>query len=246
MGDCPQFQLMPQMVPIYRPQPPSAAFSMPGQPIFPMPAHFGYPSIAWPPIHHYPPTPQPAYHTEEEDEYNNNGQPIYNNANAAVDDSHQEPQQTPQRPHRQTYTRSVSNKFDTRHEEFRKYLEEVGILSTFTNILAEMYQDPLRPSDPLGYIRDKLCSSRSEAIELANLRHWCEQYQNKTMRLEKELKDVIKRLRKYESYNSDDSLFSENLSDNNCTTCVLDAAKQGHILSKSEDSSVHEQVKQNN
>lgn len=59
----------------------------------------------------------------------------------------------------------------------------------------------------LRYIRDKLACSRPEMIELSNLRLWCEQYQTKTIRLEKELKHVIERLRKHEPYNTDDSLF---------------------------------------
>ncbi|XP_025417260.1 uncharacterized protein LOC112688323 isoform X2 [Sipha flava] len=262
MTDCPQFQLMPQVVPIFRPQlppPPPNAFPMqPGQPMFPIPTHFGFPPMTWSPIHHFPPPPTPplnAYnnrqqHAEEEHEYNAQPQleqPAYNNNNngPSNDSLQNDPSNLSPRSARQAYTRNVSNKSDTRHEEFRKYLEENGILSTFTNILAEMYQDPLRPNDPLGYIRDKLNCSRPEIVELSNLRLWCDQYQTRTVRLEKELKHVIEQLRKYEPYNTDDSLFNECSTENDCKSCVLDVTKLGHVESKEENSN-HELIKNKN
>ncbi|VVC24676.1 Hypothetical protein CINCED_3A020586 [Cinara cedri] len=248
-----QFQFMPQVVPIFRPQqlpppppPPlqNAHFRMPGQPIFPVPPHFGYPPVTWSPIHQYP-ISQPIYNPFEEDNdynheyYNNNGH------NGCPIDNMQNRQQSPRRSIRTTYTRNVSSKFDTRHEEFRKHLEETGILSSFTNILAEMYQDPLRPNDSLGYIRDKLACSKPEVAELSNLRQWCEQYQIKTMRLEKELKHVIERLRKHEPYITDDSLF-ENSAENDCKSCVLDTEKQELKFWNKEENANHKSIKDNN
>uniref|UniRef100_A0A2S2NT26 c-Myc-binding protein n=1 Tax=Schizaphis graminum TaxID=13262 RepID=A0A2S2NT26_SCHGA len=271
MADCPQFQLMPQVMPVYHPQPPSTqpppppnAFPIPtGQPMFPMPPHFGYPPIAWSPIHHYPPPPplppptpqQPAHeHAEEDDDYNaqqiafsnnnNNSSSNNKNINSAEDSQNDLELQSSLRPNRQMFTRNVSNKFDTRHEEFRKYLEEVGILSTFTNILSEMYQDPLRPNDPLGYIRDKLTSSRPETVELQNLRIWCDQYQTKTIRLEKELKHVIELLRKHEPYITDDSLFNESTKENDCGACVLDVSNL--LLENKEEKLKHGSIKKYN
>ncbi|CAH1714483.1 uncharacterized protein LOC114132175 [Aphis gossypii] len=272
MSDCPQFQLMPQVMSMYHPQPqppstqpppPPNAFPIPpGQPMFPMPPHFGYPPIAWSPIHHYPPPPplpltpqQPAHdRAEEDDNYNaqqiafnnNNNNSSSNNKNInSTDDSQNDLELlSSQRPNRQTFTRNVSNKFDTRHEEFRKYLEEVGILSTFTNIISEMYQDPLRPNDPLGYIRDKLTSSRPETVELQNLRIWCDQYQTKTIRLEKELKHVIERLRKHEPYITDDSLFNESSKENECKSCVLDVSNL--LLESKEENLKHGSIKKYN
>lgn len=158
MADCPpQFQLMPQVIPIYRPQPPLTqpppamsqppppppppnAFPMPsGQPIFPMQPHFGYPPIAWSPVHQYPPPPppppltpqQPAHdHTENDDDYdaqqlvfnnNNNDNNIINNNNYSsnkninsADDSQIDLEfQSPQHQNRQTFSRNVSNKVNT-------------------------------------------------------------------------------------------------------------------------------------
>lgn len=70
-----------------------------------------------------------------------------------------------------------------------------------------------------------MSSSRPEAVELKNLRIWCDQYQTKTIRLEKELKHVVERLRKYEPYITDDSFLNESSAGNDCNSCVLDVSK---------------------
>lgn len=141
MADSPQFQLMPQTVPIYRPQPPLTqpppplnTFSMPtGQPIFPMPPQFGYPPMAWSPVHQYPPPPppplmpqQPAPDHIEEDNFdvqqlmfnnnnNNNNNNYSSNKNiSSADDSQIDLElQSPQRQNtqsRQMFSRNASNK----------------------------------------------------------------------------------------------------------------------------------------
>lgn len=55
------------------------------------------------------------------------------------------------------------------------------------------------------------------------------------MRLEKELKNVIDRLNKYEPYVSTDDTLDENPSEHHCKTCVLNVAKQGHIMKSKEE-----------
>lgn len=126
MAECPQFQLMPQVMPIYQPQqPPSlpTTFPIPGQPLFsvppppPPPPHFGYPPLAWSPIHQYPPPPppQPSYdHAEEDNDYNAQQQHAFNvnnNNNCSVEDSqNQLLLQQLQRSNKQNYARNLSNK----------------------------------------------------------------------------------------------------------------------------------------
>lgn len=124
MSEGPQFQLMPQVVPIYRPQQPPphpTSFPMPGQSIFrmPPPPHFGYPPLAWSPIHQYPPPPlpQPSYDLAEENDYNaqqqyafNNNTDNSNNNNCPVDDSQNKLLQDSQGPIKPNYTRNVTNK----------------------------------------------------------------------------------------------------------------------------------------
>lgn len=113
-----QFQLIPQVVPVFHPQqlpPPlqTAHFRMTGQPIFPVPAqHFGYPPVAWSPIHRYP-TPQPVYNNHvDENDFDNvpQQQPAYNSNGYPVDNLQNEQHQSPRRPTRYPYTRNLSNK----------------------------------------------------------------------------------------------------------------------------------------
>lgn len=131
MSECPQFQLMPQVVPIYQPQQPPpqpTTFPMPGQPIFsmpppppPPPPHFGYSPLAWSSIHQYPPPPlqQPAYDLVEDDDFNtmqqqyafNNNNDNSSNNNFSVDDSQNEHLlHDSQHPYKQNYARNVSIK----------------------------------------------------------------------------------------------------------------------------------------
>lgn len=145
MADCPQFQLMPQVMPVYRPQtpltqppPPQNAFPMSpgqGQPIFSVPPpQFGYPPMAWSPVHQYPPPPpltpqQPAPdHTEVDDDYdvqqlvfnNNNNYSINKNIISADDFQIDSELQPPQRHNTQNWQmfsqRNVSNKVNTTHQ----------------------------------------------------------------------------------------------------------------------------------
>lgn len=125
MNECPPFQMMPpQVVPIYRPQLPPNAFRMSGPPpppIYPLPTHYGFPPIAWSPVHHYPPlSPSPAYNHPDDclDDYNVLQDSTFNNNNDNNVVSQNEPQSSesipeqtqPQRPYRQTYNRYVANK----------------------------------------------------------------------------------------------------------------------------------------
>lgn len=66
------------------------------------------------------------------------------------------------------------------------------------------------------------------------------------MRLEKELQHVIERLRKYEPYSSDDSLFNDCSSENDCKSNVLDVVKLGQIVENKDKKSNHELTKNMN
>lgn len=126
MAECPQFQMMPQVVPIYRPPPPTSAFQITGQPMYPMPTHFAYPPVTWSPIPHYPP-PLPHQQAmtydhqgvpEEDDEYNvqlqhHNHTAFDNNGCGPVvclENMPNELQHSPtQHPHRQMHLRNYVN-----------------------------------------------------------------------------------------------------------------------------------------
>lgn len=68
----------------------------------------------------------------------------------------------------------------------------------------------------------------------------------KTESLEKELKHVIERLRKYEPYTTDNSLFNENPPNIPCKSCELEVTKQGHVLTQKEENANYETINNNN
>lgn len=58
---------------------------------------------------------------------------------------------------------------------------------------------------------------------------------------------MIDRLRKYEPYITDESLFNKSNSiEDNCKSCVLDVAKQGYIFVKQEPNANNNLLKNNN
>lgn len=60
---------------------------------------------------------------------------------------------------------------------------------------------------------------------------------------------MIERLRKHEPYITDDSLFNANSRENECKSCELNVAKQGHILGNiglKDENVRYEQITNNN
>ncbi|OAF67843.1 C-Myc-binding protein [Intoshia linei] len=47
---------------------------------------------------------------------------------------------------------------DSKHEEFKKYLDNSGILNNLTQVLVGLYEEPEKPENPLEYFRRQLCS----------------------------------------------------------------------------------------
>ena len=47
-----------------------------------------------------------------------------------------------------------SNMVDAKREEFRKYLEKEGILESLTKALVTLYEEPEKPNDALGYLKN--------------------------------------------------------------------------------------------
>jgi cAMP phosphodiesterase len=58
---------------------------------------------------------------------------------------------------------------DTDREKFRSYVQKSGIMSALTNILVKLYEQPLKPDDPLGFIRRELEKNSDEADKIKTL-----------------------------------------------------------------------------
>ena len=47
---------------------------------------------------------------------------------------------------------------DCQRESFRMYVEKSGIMSTLTDVLVQLYEQPVRPEQPLEYVRSVLAA----------------------------------------------------------------------------------------
>lgn len=77
---------------------------------------------------------------------------------------------------------NVSVRFQVQNsnrEEFRNYLEKMGVISNLTECLVKLYEEPNRPPYPLDYIRQSLSVNSPDKVELETLRLSVEELKQK-------------------------------------------------------------------
>jgi len=87
-----------------------------------------------------------------------------------------------------------SNLVDAKREEFRKYLEKEGILESLTKALVSLYEEPDKPNDALGYLKNNFAGHGALVTELRTVKIENAQLKQKVETLEKEkflLKDQV-------------------------------------------------------
>jgi len=62
---------------------------------------------------------------------------------------------------------NTDNLFDSK--EFKKYLKEFRVIESVTNVLLNIYELDVRPTDPLDYIRTHMTETANEMEELETL-----------------------------------------------------------------------------
>ncbi|ESO03688.1 hypothetical protein HELRODRAFT_173386 [Helobdella robusta] len=87
---------------------------------------------------------------------------------------------------------------DSKKEEFRKYLEKVGIMDVLTKALVSLYEEPEKPDDALDFLRQHLLGKSSESVELEALRLELCELKVRYAQLQEEHIDVVSKLSKYE------------------------------------------------
>ncbi|XP_012370187.1 c-Myc-binding protein-like [Octodon degus] len=60
---------------------------------------------------------------------------------------------------------------DSKREQFRRYLEKLGVLDTLTKVLAALYEEPEKPTSALDFLKHHLGDATPEnpEIELLHL-----------------------------------------------------------------------------
>jgi len=106
-----------------------------------------------------------------------------------------------------------------KREDFKKYLNELGVIDALTNVLANLYRLEIRPTDPLDYIRTHMTEIVNEREELKILKDNYNSIINQIQEMEEENMKLAKTIKDLESYGDELSKSkSEETDDNNIGT----------------------------
>lgn len=87
---------------------------------------------------------------------------------------------------------------DSKREEFRKYLEQSGVVDALTKILVNLYEEPEKPTQALEFLKQHLGAAGPETADVEALRLEVGDLGAKVAQLEIENADLKSRLEKYE------------------------------------------------
>lgn len=96
---------------------------------------------------------------------------------------------------------SVNNK----REDFKKYLNEFGVIDALTNVLADLNGLETRPTDPLDYIRTHMTEIVKEREELKILKAKYESMISQIQEIEEENMKIAKKIKELENYGDESS-----------------------------------------
>lgn len=96
---------------------------------------------------------------------------------------------------------SVNNK----REDFKKYLNEFGVIDALTNVLADLNGLEIRPTDPLDYIRTHMTEIVKEREELKILKANYESMISQIQEMEEENMKLAKKIKELEDYGDESS-----------------------------------------
>ncbi|XP_023340519.1 skin secretory protein xP2 [Eurytemora carolleeae] len=87
---------------------------------------------------------------------------------------------------------------DTKKEEFRKYLDKAGVLELLTKSLVQLYEEPQKPDDALGYLK-KSVGGTDDAVTIETLRKENDELKKKISELEKSQAELQAKVSSLES-----------------------------------------------
>ncbi|XP_060835543.1 c-Myc-binding protein-like [Rhopalosiphum padi] len=89
---------------------------------------------------------------------------------------------------------------NNKREDFRKYLNDFGVVDALTNVLADLYSLEIRPTDPLDYIRTHMTETVKEREELKILKANYESMVSQIQEMEEENMKLAKTIKELENY----------------------------------------------
>ncbi|KAJ5068096.1 c-myc-binding protein [Anaeramoeba ignava] len=85
---------------------------------------------------------------------------------------------------------------ETKKDEFKKYLDRTGVIDALTKALVSLYEQPEKPEEAIEYIQKYMGGSNIENIQKEKT-----ELLKRNEALEKEVKQLREKLKKYESKN---------------------------------------------
>merc|ERR1712168_522631 len=63
-----------------------------------------------------------------------------------------------------------TKKPETKREEFRKYLDQAGLLDLLTQFLVTLYEEPEKPTDAVAYMKKTLATANPDSADIETLK----------------------------------------------------------------------------
>ncbi|XP_014663390.1 PREDICTED: C-Myc-binding protein-like [Priapulus caudatus] len=87
---------------------------------------------------------------------------------------------------------------DSRREEFRKYLENAGLVDALTKVLVSLYEEPEKPENPLDFFKKGIGATGPDAADMESLKLEIEQLREQVAMLQVENSDLKSKVEKGE------------------------------------------------
>ncbi|XP_022176653.1 C-Myc-binding protein-like [Myzus persicae] len=113
---------------------------------------------------------------------------------------------------------SQGNSGNNKREDFKKYLNDLGVIDALTNVLANLYRLEIRPTDPLDYIRTHMTETVIEREELKMLKANYDSMMSQIQEMEEENMQLAKTIKELENYGEELSKSKSETDDNNVGT----------------------------
>nr|VZH96090.1 unnamed protein product [Spirometra erinaceieuropaei] len=75
---------------------------------------------------------------------------------------------------------------DSKRDEFRTYLEKSGLIDNLTKVLVSLYEEPEKPSNPTGFVKEHLGSNAPASLDVESMRVELEDLRQRVEALEVE------------------------------------------------------------
>lgn len=93
--------------------------------------------------------------------------------------------------------------FYNKREDFKRYLNKLGVIEALTKVLLNLYEMETRPKDPLDYIRTHMTAIINEREELRILKIKHDNMVAQIQKMEEENMNLANTLKEFGNYTKD-------------------------------------------